>query len=242
MKIIRCEQGSIEWMRARLGMPTASQFDRIITPKTRKPSGSRPLYRAECLAEWLMGQPIDWGTSAYMERGTEWEDKARQYYAMIRNVDVETPGFILRDDELAGGSPDGLVGSDGGLEIKCPGAVQHVRNLLGADPEYTGQIQGYMYLTGRAWWDFLSYNPELPPVIRRIERDDTYISALIPVLDEFIGQLAEDKQHLAAYRVPRPWDEDPEPEARTVETPAAPGSPSPADMDARLQHIKKRIS
>lgn len=201
------EPGSIEWMVARLGLPTASQFDRILTPKTRKPSAGRFKYRAELLAEWLLGQPVDWGTSNVMERGTELEDEARRFYAMERDVDVETVGFLTREDGKVGGSPDGLVGLDGGLEIKCPMAVQHVCYLLGEEFNHTGQVQGYMYLTGRPWWDILSYNPDLPPVIRRVERDETYISAFVPLLDELVAELDADKAKWAGHRILRPWTE-----------------------------------
>lgn len=209
MKIIECEQGSVEWMMARLGMPTASRFDRILTPKTRKPSGSRTAYRAELLAEWLMGQPLDWGTTAYMERGMDLEDEARRYYALQLDVEVVQVGFMTRDDGLVGGSTDGLVEADGVLEIKCPMTAQHVRSMLGEAPEYVGQMQGYMYLTDREWCDMLSYHPDLPPVITRIERDDSYIAALLPVLDEFVERLGIEKERFAEYRIPRPWSEEP---------------------------------
>ena len=211
MKILTMEQGSQEWMLARLGIPTASQFDRILTPKTRKPSASRINYRAELMAEWLLGQPLDWGSSAWMERGTELEADARRWYEMDQGVDVQTVGFILRDDGAVGCSPDGMVGADGGLEIKCPGAVQHVKYLLGIDDlatAHTGQVQGAMMLTGRDWWDVLSYNPELPAVVQRVERDEEYITALVAVLDPFIKDLEADKERWGAHRVPRPWHEE----------------------------------
>lgn len=206
MKIIECEQGTIQWTLSRLGLPTCSQFDRLVTPRTRKPSGARPKYRAELLAEWLLGQPLDDGSSSFMERGTDMEDRARRWYELQYDVDVQQVGFILRDDGACGGSPDGLVGDDGGLEIKCPNAVNHVQYMLGDDPDYIGQVQGSMYLTDRAWWDVLSYNPDLPPVVNRVERDEDYIKALVPVLDEFIIALTRDKLRLAKHKVLRPWD------------------------------------
>jgi hypothetical protein len=209
MKILDVEQGTMEWALARLGIPTASQFDRILTPKTRKASTSRDAYRAELLAEWLMGQPLDWGTSAWMERGTELEDEARRWYEMDRGVDVQTVGVVVRDDGLVGGSPDGLVGEDGGLEIKCPAAVQHVKYMLGVDElAHVGQVQGYLYLTGRKWWDVLSYNPDLPPVVKRVERDEDYLAALVPLLDELVAQVVADREKWGVYRVPRPWQEE----------------------------------
>ena len=210
MKILTMEQGGLEWMLARLGMPTASQADRLLTPKTRKPSGGRPRYRAELLAEWLLGQPLEWGSSSWMTRGTDMEAEARRYYELQGDVEVEQVGFITRDDGLCGGSPDGLVYSDGILEVKCPNALTHVQYMLGEDPDYIGQTNFLMDLTDRAWCDVISYNPDLPPVIYRVKRDEAYIKAFVPVLDEFIGVLSEQKERLAEHRVTRPWDLTPE--------------------------------
>ena len=205
MRIVECEQGSLEWMEVRLAVPTASQFDRIITPKSRKPSSGRFTYGAELVAEYLMGQPLDWGTSLWVERGTELEDEARRYYAFQNDVEVRQVGFIARDDGLVGCSPDGLIGDAGGLEIKNLGAAKHVRHLLGEDLDFIGQVQGNLWLTGREWWDVLSYNPELPPVVHRVEPDKEWQEAFVPILEEFIVKLEADKARLAHHRVPRPW-------------------------------------
>lgn len=201
------EQGSPEWLNARLGIPTASKYDEIITPKTLKPSASAAKYRNQLLAEWLLGHPIDWGgSSAFMERGTEMEPQARRFYEMHNDVDVEVVGFVLRSDERTGGSPDGLVGEDGGVEIKCPAIHTHIGYML--DPSsfaaaYRGQVQGYMYLTDRAWWDLLSYNPELPHVQVRIERDPEYIEALDKALASFLSDLATAQAQLEPHRKAR---------------------------------------
>lgn len=209
MRVVDCVQGTAEWWDARLGKPTASQFDRILTPKTRKPSSAMKKYRAQLLADWLMGQYVkEWEGNQWTERGIDLEGEARNYYAMMMDVRVEKVGFVLRDDGLVGGSPDGLVGVDGGLEIKCLEPVGHVELLLDEDPGYIGQVQGYMYLTDRSWWDILAYNPDLLPKIIRIDRDEEYIKALVPVLDEFVGQLEADKERLAEYRVLRPWSQE----------------------------------
>ena len=205
MKTVDVEQGGLEWMQERLGIPTASQFDRLVTPKTKKPSSARAGYRAELLASWLMGQPHDWGSTEWTERGNDLEPEARKFYEFERGVEVDEVGFVLRDDGKTGGSPDGLVEDDGILEIKCPMAVKHVRYLLGEDPDYTGQVQGYMYLTDRKWCDIMSYHENIPPVIHRVERDEEHIAALVAVLDPFIEQLDADKARLAKYRVLRPW-------------------------------------
>ena len=205
MNTLDVDQGTLEWMTARLGMPTASQYDRILTPKTQKPSGGRGRYRAELLAEWLLGQPTDWGSTNWTTRGTDMEAEARRWYEFQNDVKVRQVGFITRDDGCTGGSPDGLIGDDGILEIKCPNATAHVQYMLGDDPDYIGQCQGLMYLTDREWVRVLSYNPELPPAVTAVFRDDEYIEKLVPVLDAFIGELEGEKMRLAEHKVIRPW-------------------------------------
>lgn len=200
MKIHNVEQGSPEWLTLRLGIPTGSQFDRLLTPKTRKPAAARFKYRAELLTEWLLGYPVESGSSPWMERGTGLEAEARRWYEFEKGVTVQRVGFVTRDDGQAGCSPDGLVGDDGVLEIKCPSAVQHVLYMLSEEPDYIGQCQGALYLTGRRWVDFLSYNPVLPPVLVRVQRDEEYITALAEVLDSFVAGLALDKAALAEHR------------------------------------------
>lgn len=204
MKLLDVVQGSPEWHRARLGLPTCSRLDEVMTPKTMKLSASASKYRNQLLAEWFVGYPIDFGgSSAYMDRGTEMEPEARAYYELQRDVAVRVVGFALRDDERFGGSPDGLIEEDGGLEVKCPAIHTHVGYLL--DPEslvtaYHSQVQGYIYLTGRQWWDIISYNPDLPSVIRRVTRDEQYCTALDAVLAEFLDNLEECRKLLEPHR------------------------------------------
>jgi hypothetical protein len=211
MILLDVVQGSPAWEACRLGLPTASRYDEILTPKTLKASASAPKYRNQLLAEWLCGYAIDFGgKSGFMDRGTEMEPEARAWYEFDRGCDVTVAGFVLRDDGETGGSPDGLVDEDGGIEIKCPAIHTHIGYLL--DPaslvaEYKGQTQGYMYLTGRAWWDVVSYNPQLPKVVQRIERDEEYISALDRALGVFIQFLNEAKEQLREHKLPTPdWD------------------------------------
>lgn len=201
------EQGGEGWMKLRLGIPTSSQFDRIITPARLNSSSAQKKYRAELLAEWLLGQPAEWGSSGWVERGTDLEGEARDYYAFERGVDVEQVGFISTDNGLVGCSPDGLVGDAGGLEIKCLSAANHVLAMLGESDDYKGQIQGSLWLTGREWWDLCFYNPDLPPVIRRIEPDPEWQEAFEPEIEAFVERLEADKERLAEHRVTRPWDE-----------------------------------
>jgi len=197
MKVETYDQGTVEWMLGRLGRPTASRYDQILTPKTQKPA--KTTYRAELLAEFLLGQPIEWGSSSWTERGTDMEAEARRWYEFHTDKEVEEVGFIARDDGKTGGSPDGLV-EGGGLEIKCLGAINHTLHLLEDAPAYTGQVQGYMYLTDRPWWDILFYSPNLPKLVVRVDRDEEYLKAFIPVLDDFIGQLDEDKAKWESHR------------------------------------------
>lgn len=195
---IDCEQGSTEWLRARVGVPTASGFSRIITAKTWKVASGMTTYAHEILAEMALGVPLEDASSGFMARGTEMEQEARTWYELQRDCDVERVGFLLRDDERVGCSPDGLVGEDGGVEIKCPAAHTHVGYLLGEDfDKYYAQMQGCMWLTDRKWWDFVSYHPTLPPLLKRIERDEKFIEALRDAVEQFLVYLDRSCNELA---------------------------------------------
>jgi len=193
-------QGSAEWIQARLGKPTASNFDRVITPKTRKPSASADKYMWMLLAEWLSGHSLDDYVSQLMERGTEMEESAVRFYELQRDLETQAVGFCLRDDGLVGASPDRLVGDDGLLEIKCPSMVTHIGYLLNPDglDAYNCQAQGQLWITGRQWVDLLSYNPELPPSLVRYHRDEEFIAALEAAVNQFIERLAFSKERLIA--------------------------------------------
>lgn len=198
-------QGSAAWFAARIGIPTASQFSKIITPKTGKLSESSRPYMCQLLAEYLLGEPIQDEGFDFSDRGTEMEAGARAFYELQREVDVEQVGFLMTDDRRAGCSPDGLVGEGGGLELKVPSAPVHVGYLLdGAGDKYRCQIQGALWITGREWWDFLSYHPTLPPALVRVHRDDVFIKALANAVNEFSDRLAAAKEELAARGVHPP--------------------------------------
>lgn len=196
MIYVDVKQGSPEWHWARLGVPTASGFAKIITPKTRKPSASADSYANELLAAWMTGIPADAAVSGFMQRGTSLESKARSSYEFLRDVTVQTVGFCLLDDHSAGCSPDGLVGEDGLLEIKCPGATKHVENLLDMTEDHFTQVQGQLFVTGRKWCDLMSYHPEMPPALVRFERDETYLAALAPALAAFTEKLEAKRRRL----------------------------------------------
>lgn len=198
MIVLDCKQGSPEWHFARLGIPTASQFGRILTPKTRKFSESSVGYIHELIAEWLIGIPGGGEGRGFMERGTNMEEWGRGYYELVRGVTVQTVGVCLRDDRMAAASPDGLVGDDGGMEIKVPSASKHVANLLGAAEEHHAQVQGNLWITGRKWWDLVSYHPEIPPTIVHVERDEAYIEALDAAMSEFVPRLLAARERVVA--------------------------------------------
>jgi len=191
------EQGTHEWLVARLGIPTASCFKQILTPKTLKPSTQADKYLDELCTEWLLGEPLDDASSIWMERGSELESKAVAYYEMQADATTRKVGFCLLDDRRAGCSPDRLIGDDGGLEIKCPSAKVHTGYLRrGFDAEYRLQVQGNLWVTGREWWDLMSFNPSAPPVIRRYESDPEILGPLIEAVDEFCEQLEDAKKRL----------------------------------------------
>ena len=136
MTILDCEQGSREWVEARLGIPTASQFSRLLTPKRMQVSAGRHRYRAELLAEWITGEPVEEFDTEWTERGRLLEPQARQHYGIVHDVEPRQVGLCLRPVpsaphlsvgvESVGASPDALVGSAGALELKCPGMVNHI--------------------------------------------------------------------------------------------------------------------
>ncbi len=194
-------QGSPEWFAARVGLPTASCFAELITPKTMKPSKSADRYLRRLLAEWQLGRPLDDASSGFMERGKEMESSADAWYQFQRNVDTVPLGLCLRDDGKVGASPDRLVGEDGLVELKVPSAEVHMGYLL--DPatlvaEYHVQVQGELYVTGRVWADLVSWNPEIPSVLVRCERDQAFIAALGEIVDAFVARLDEAKARLRA--------------------------------------------
>lgn len=189
-------QGTPEWHSARLGKVTASKIADLMA-KTRNGWGaSRATYMAQLITERLTGNPTDSFVNAAMAWGTEQEPNARAAYSFLRDVDVEQVGFADHASiDMAGASPDGLVSDDGLVEIKCPNTSTHLDTLLGgATPDkYIKQMQWQMACTGRAWCDWVSYDPRLPGhlqiVVRRIERDDKLIDEIEEAVAEFLAEM-----------------------------------------------------
>lgn len=224
MQIHPAPQGSRAWLYARLGIPTASNFHRLLTPAQLKPSKSADAYLNTLLAEWALGRPMDDQTSAFMERGHELEEQAARWYSFQNDLEVEEVGLCLTDDGLVGASPDRLVGDDGLLEIKCLSAPEHIAALMGEkDGDHRIQVQGQLLVTGRVWSDLLFFNPVLPSVVVRHERDEAVQAALSEALPLFTKRLSYWKKILSDKGVepPPPPEDEVDPSEPTEEQKAA---------------------
>jgi len=200
VKIIDVVQGTTEWKMARMGLPTASQFGRIISAKTLKPLAGAEGYIHELLVESLLGYCESEDASDFMERGKEFEESAVAAYELEMDCDVQRVGFITNDAGTIGCSPDGLVGDNGGVEFKVPSAKKHLEYFLntGDIGAYAPQVQGCLWLAEREWWDWRSWHPSLPPAKVRMARDERFIGALAAALAEFNDRLADAKARILA--------------------------------------------
>jgi putative phage-type endonuclease len=179
------EQGSEEWLEIRRGIITASVIGQLITPGTIKPASndkSRALI-AQLAAERITGQTDDVFVNDDMMRGTLHEPYARDRYAEHNNVTVQEVGFVIRDEWgiRLGASPDGLVGEDGGIEIKCPRAKTHIQTILSGQVPAANmaQVQATLLVTGREWWDFISFRAGLPMFTKRVTLDLKWRDSII---------------------------------------------------------------
>lgn len=197
------EQGSAEWLLARVGKVTASRVADVIAKTKTGPGASRANYMAELIAERLTGAPAERFVTGPMAWGTEKEPEARDLYAFITDAEIVQVGFIEHPSiSMCGASPDGLVGTDGMVEIKCPNTAGHIDTLLGqtVPAKYVTQMQWQMACTGRQWCDFVSYDPRLPDSMRlfvqRIERDDQFIEKTSQEIVSFLEELSDKEQAL----------------------------------------------
>jgi putative phage-type endonuclease len=195
MKIIDCEQQSEEWFQTRLGKVTASHFKDVMNKKS-----GRETYMMRLLAERVTGIREESYSNRYMEDGIELEPEAREHYEWIADTEVGQVGFVEKTEHV-GCSPDGLIGADGMLEIKCPKVTTHlgyiVRGVLPAT--YKAQVQGQLWVCERQWCDFISYAPEYekqPMFCVRAERDETFLSLLSVAVATFVTELEEMEKKL----------------------------------------------
>ena len=219
MKILdHFEQGSLEWFQQRVGKPTMSQAKTLITGGK---SITRRNYILDLAAERLSGMPSDTVATRDMERGNFLEPYALESFTLATKMKVRQVGFVLTDDERVGCSPDGLIGEDSGLEIKCPRPRQHIRNIFsdGLD-DYRDQAQGNMWICEREFWYLVSYCPwvvRLPIYIKRIVRNEDRISLIRDAaikaadeVDELVAQAtnfnAREDIRAQASRAADRWD------------------------------------
>lgn len=198
MKIHPAAQGSTDWAIARSGIPTASEFDNLVSPTGEVRKGKMPeTYLAMKLAEWWLGGPIIQLNSFDMSQGQILEDEAIPWYELEHNVAIERVGLITNNDGTIGCSPDGLL-PESGIEIKCPAIHTHVGYLLaGRLPEaYIHQVQGCMFVTGRDEWRFVSYRRRMPALVLTVSRDPEYQGALEEALEMFLDKFERGKARL----------------------------------------------
>lgn len=190
------EQGSDAWKQMRLGKATASRMADICATTKTGWGASRANYAAQLIAERLTGVTAETYSNAAMEWGTATEAEARSVYSFVNDATISLVDFVPHPMiDMSGASPDGLVGDDGLVEIKCPNTATHIDTLLKRTvPEkYILQMQWQMVCTGRQWCDFVSYDPRMPENLRmfvkRIDRSDAVISDLEDKVRAFLAEV-----------------------------------------------------
>jgi putative phage-type endonuclease len=189
-------QGSDAWFQSRMGKVTASRVADVIAKTKTGYSTSRENYMAQLVCERLTGTVAESYTNAAMQWGTDNEPLARAAYEAKMDVLVDEVAMITHPRiEQAGASPDGLVGEDGLVEIKCPNTATHIDTLLTqtVPGKYVTQMQWQMSCTDRQWCDFVSFDPRMPKelqlFIKRVQRDEDYISMLEKEVLSFLMEL-----------------------------------------------------
>lgn len=198
------EQGTPEWMEARLGRVTASRIADVMMKPT---TAGYQNYRSQLICERLTGRPTDSFKSAAMEHGTETEPQARAVYTMTTGNMVQEVGFIPHPKlAMAGASPDGIIGGTGLVEIKCPQPTEHIRMLTGGEPKrgYLLQMQWQMVCTGREWCDFVNFNPDFPDEMQmhviRVEADATLQGEIHDAVAAFLADVEAAMSRLPGRR------------------------------------------
>ena len=203
MIVMEMPQGGEDWLRARRGVVTASNFHLVLARGSGK---TRRAYMERLAWEIVSGAP---GEGAFMSeamaRGKALEPRAREAYRAASGLDVREVGLVFLDEgRRIAASPDGLIGDDGGLEIKCPLPHRHEACVARGcvPPRHRAQIQGNMWVSGRRWWDFVSFAPEAdePLFIRRVHRDEAYVDMLRREVARFLQELDGLVEQLAAAR------------------------------------------
>ena len=200
IEIINCEQGTPEWLSLRCGLVTASEFHTVMAKgKGSSVSKTRLTYLYKLLGERITGEIQEGYSNQHMARGNEMEQEAADMYAMLKDAEPETVGFVRNGEK--GCSPDRLIGNNGLLEIKTK--LPHIQLALldkGEMPtEHIAQVQGQIWVCEREWCDFFSYWPKIKPFIKRIYRDDKYIENLNTEVSKFLDELHEMEHRYRRY-------------------------------------------
>lgn len=218
MKVLMCEQGTPEWLDARCGIATASEFGNILTPKRGDLSSGWKAYAAQLIAERLTGGPDPWryeGETVDMRRGREFEPEAREFFAFTHNVEVEQVGFCIHDNGRWGCSPDGLIGDGAGLELKCPAPKTQIKWVYENElpEEHKNQCHGGMIVTGRDTWWFMSYCAGCPSLVVEVKRDD-YTKRLEEALlkfnkrfDDMLAVIMERRERIIEAKIAQKGDQ-----------------------------------
>jgi putative phage-type endonuclease len=193
MQTITDEQRTAEWFQARVGKATASRFKDVMAKlKNGSPAAARINYLVDIATERLTKSATPHYTNSAMQWGVTHEAGARILYEQRRQLQVEETGFIHHAELDAGASPDGLVDWDGLIEIKCPyNSSVHVMTWMDGMPEdHIAQVQGQLWITGRQWCDYVSFDPRMPDrlqlYVERIERNDSFIAGLETEIRKFL--------------------------------------------------------
>ena len=186
VEIIECEQGSDEWFKIRLGLPTASNFSALLAKGEGK---TRRAYMHRLAAEIITGEPGESFTSMAIERGKAMEAEAREFYSFMTDTAPTAVGFIRNGP--VGWSPDSLIGDKGALEIKTQRADLLIDTILKDEfpPEHNAQCQGGLWVGEREWIDLCVYWPKMPPFVKRAYRDEPFIKNLSIEVDRFRNEL-----------------------------------------------------
>jgi putative phage-type endonuclease len=201
------EQRSDEWFAARLGKVTASRVADVIAKTKTGPSASRENYATQLVLERLTNKQAESYTNAAMQWGTDTEPMARQAYELKRGLFVNETGFVDHPTiEMSGASPDGLVSTDGLIEVKCPNSATHMETMLTqkVPAKYIPQMMWQMACTGRNWCDFVSYDPRFPEnlqiFIERVTYDPTYVRMLELEITQFLDEITKKVETLRKFK------------------------------------------
>ena len=202
------EQRSDEWFKARLGKVTASRICDVLAATS---TAAYQNYQAQLIAERLTGEPYESHVTSAMQWGIEKEEDARSLYEFMTDETVMeigfVPHFVIKE---SGASPDGLIGLNGQIEIKCPNTATHIKTLTTRkiEKKYRNQMTWQMACTGRAWCDFVSYDPRLPAehnlCVIRFERDDEEVKEMELAVKQFIRSLDDKISKMKAVSEEKP--------------------------------------